>query len=258
MGSPKLSGPLPYVGSKQQLMPAIIPVVPPHRIYIEPFVGGGALFFTKPPAPVSIINDADKALAQFYRDFSCKKLEECKKITSVCSFSKKAREAVRKGKGNVCEQLAARRFSIVSDVTGGMKTDECKIHPVVTKQLEKKCADYESRLKSAKILSTDFKEVVQKYDRKDAFIFMDPPYPKTTKPYKGNGVTPAEVCAVARNAKGRAIVTYNDLKEVRTACKGLYIKSVPSKHRSKRVTKGKVGTRELLISNFRIPGSVKT
>ena len=244
---------VPYVGSKRQLLPAILPRVPEHRVYVEPFAGGAALFFTKPPAQVSVLNDKDRNLIRFYREFSCKKVQACKKESRhTCDYAEKARKKVRAGTASVCEQIAARRFSIVSDVTGGMKKDECKIHQVVTKQLEKKCPEYEARLKSAVLHSVDFKTIVEKYDAKDAFIFMDPPYPDTTLPYGAKGVTPAEVCAVARGVKGKVMVTYNDHPDVRKACsgKGLRIKVVASKHRSKRVTKGNVRTRELLITNY--------
>jgi hypothetical protein len=61
------------------------------------------------------------------------------------------------------------------------------------------------------------------------------------------------VCAVARKAKGKVLITYNDIPAVRQACRGLYIRSVPSNHRSKHVTKGSSETRELLISNFPLP-----
>ena len=243
---------LPYVGSKRQLLPSILPHIPAHRVYIEPFAGGAALFFTKPPAQSNVLNDKDRNLIRFYREFSCRKVTECKtESRRTCDYAEKARRKVREGTASVCEQIAARRFSIVSDVTGGMKKEECKIHQVVTRQLEKHCPEYEARLKKAILHSVDFKTVVDKYDAKDAFIFMDPPYPDTTKPYKGNGVTPAQVCDVARKAKGKVMVTYNDHPDVRRACKGLHIKVVASRHRSKRVTKGSVKTRELIITNYR-------
>ncbi len=40
---------------------------PEHRVYIEPFVGAGGVFFRKEPSPVEIINDKDPELAFAFR-----------------------------------------------------------------------------------------------------------------------------------------------------------------------------------------------
>lgn len=40
----------------------IINQIPPHRTYIEPFVGGGAIWRNKRPADISLLNDVDLAV----------------------------------------------------------------------------------------------------------------------------------------------------------------------------------------------------
>ena len=39
--------PLTYYGGKQQLASKIVSLIPEHRIYCEPFIGGAAVFFCK-------------------------------------------------------------------------------------------------------------------------------------------------------------------------------------------------------------------
>ncbi len=41
--------------------------MPPHRIYIEPYFGGGAVFREKQPSPVEIINDCNMNVVNFYQ-----------------------------------------------------------------------------------------------------------------------------------------------------------------------------------------------
>jgi len=245
---------MPYFGSKRQLLPKILPIIPPHKTYVEAFGGGAAVFFAKPPAERSILNDRDPFIARFYQRFSCNAVDRCKKIKNVCEFAEKARERVAEGSSDICDQIAARRFSIVSDVTGGMKKTECKIRPVVTKQLSKKCGEYEKRLRKATITSDDFRDVFRRHDGPDTFTFMDPPYPGTTQPYRGDpkSVRPADVCALAKRAKGKVLITYNDIPEVRKACKGLFVKVVPSTHRSAHVTRTSPKRKELFITNYPI------
>jgi DNA adenine methylase len=48
-----------YLGAKNNagLYQAIIALMPPHEVYIEPFFGSGAIFHRKPRSKLSIIND---------------------------------------------------------------------------------------------------------------------------------------------------------------------------------------------------------
>jgi DNA adenine methylase len=59
--------PITYWGGKQKLAPVILPLIPDHITYCEPFFGGGAIFFQKKPSEVEIINDLNKSVVNFYR-----------------------------------------------------------------------------------------------------------------------------------------------------------------------------------------------
>lgn len=59
--------PITYWGGKQQLAPKILPLIPAHVTYVEPFFGGGAVFFQKEKSEVEIINDLNRFVVNFYR-----------------------------------------------------------------------------------------------------------------------------------------------------------------------------------------------
>jgi DNA adenine methylase len=245
---------MPFLGGKRQLLPEILPILPPHRTYVEGFGGGAAVFFSKPEAARSVLNDKDSGLYKFYRGFSCKKVEKCKDIRNVCAFAIGAKKRVLRkgGSGDVCDQIAARRFSIVSDVPAGLKSRECKIQPIVTRKLDENCPKYAARLKRATVTHLDYRDVVKKYDAPDTLFFLDPPYPGTTPPtkLKPEQAPPESVCELARRVKGKVIITYMDTPRTRNACAGLYMKRVESKHAAAHVTKTSAKRFELLISNF--------
>lgn len=49
------------------LVSTILPLIPEHTTYCEPFFGGGAVFFAKPKSPVEIINDVNSFVVNFYQ-----------------------------------------------------------------------------------------------------------------------------------------------------------------------------------------------
>lgn len=66
-----LKTPVTYWGGKQMMVPHIIPRIPEHTTYCEPFFGGGAVFWSKPQSKVEIINDLNRAVINFYRQVEC-------------------------------------------------------------------------------------------------------------------------------------------------------------------------------------------
>ena len=48
-----------YPGSKWGLAKEIIPYIPDHHSYLEPYFGSGAVFFKKEPSRIETINDLD-------------------------------------------------------------------------------------------------------------------------------------------------------------------------------------------------------
>jgi hypothetical protein len=78
-GRIKVKTPLTYYGGKQQLAATILKLIPAHKIYAEPFIGGAAIYFAKEPSPCEVINDTNGELINFYevlkRDFSALKLD---------------------------------------------------------------------------------------------------------------------------------------------------------------------------------------
>ncbi len=63
----QLKSPFGYYGGKQRLAKRILTLIPNHRTYVEPFFGGGAIFFAKPPSEVEVINDTNHELINFYK-----------------------------------------------------------------------------------------------------------------------------------------------------------------------------------------------
>ncbi len=59
--------PITYYGGKQTLLKYLLPLIPAHRLYCEPFFGGGAVFFAKPKSEVEVINDINGEIVNFFK-----------------------------------------------------------------------------------------------------------------------------------------------------------------------------------------------
>src|SRR5579862_5380885 len=86
--------PITYYGGKQRLLKELLPLIPIHRLYIEPFIGGGALFFAKEPSEAEIINDLNGNVTNFYKVVQTDFNELKKRIDSTLHSRATHREAL--------------------------------------------------------------------------------------------------------------------------------------------------------------------
>lgn len=85
--------PLTYYGGKQQLASRILSMVPKHKIYCEPFFGGGAVFFAKPKSYLEVINDTNDRLITFYQQAQNNYVELKRMIQSTLTSERMYYEA---------------------------------------------------------------------------------------------------------------------------------------------------------------------
>lgn len=62
-----MNSPFRYPGGKHYARKIILPYLPGHRVYVEPFAGGGSIFFAKPTTSQNWLNDVDPELINVYR-----------------------------------------------------------------------------------------------------------------------------------------------------------------------------------------------
>jgi DNA adenine methylase len=62
-----INSPFRYAGGKFYARKLILEHIPKHNIYIEPFVGGGSIFFAKNKVKHNQLNDIDCELINVYK-----------------------------------------------------------------------------------------------------------------------------------------------------------------------------------------------
>lgn len=90
--------PYTYYGGKIGLAPRIVGLMPPHRVYIEPFGGSLAVLFAKQPCVHEIVNDLDGAIVNFWRVLR----EQPEQLERVCALTPYSRS-----EWNACEDVDA-------------------------------------------------------------------------------------------------------------------------------------------------------
>ena len=58
---------LKYPGSKWNIAGQLVGLIPPHRSYVEPYFGSGAVLFTKPPSAIETVNDLDGDVVNLFK-----------------------------------------------------------------------------------------------------------------------------------------------------------------------------------------------
>jgi DNA adenine methylase len=58
---------LKYPGAKNRIADWICEYIPKHDVYVEPYFGSGAIFFSKPPARIETINDMDGNVVNYFK-----------------------------------------------------------------------------------------------------------------------------------------------------------------------------------------------
>lgn len=178
--------PLTYYGGKQKLSKLILSHIPKHTLYCEPFFGGGAVFFSKTPSKVEVINDTNGELVNFYKVVRTQFRGLKKEIKATLHSRKQYQAAVviyrhpelfdEIKRAWAVWVLASQSFASKLNGHFGYDRTESK----TTRQIhEKQVAfvdEFSKRLELTQIECTDALRVIRSRDSKDSFFYCDPPY----------------------------------------------------------------------------------
>jgi DNA adenine methylase len=177
--------PISYYGGKQTLAKIILELMPPHRLYCEPFLGGAAIFFAKEPSTVEIINDTNGELVNFYRvvktSFGALEREIVQTLHSrrlheqawVVYQNPDMFDPVKRAWA--IWVLANSSYGCKLNGTFGYDRKGCNSKKLDNKR-ENFTAAYGERLRRAQIECCDAVRIIKSRDVPDGFFYLDPPY----------------------------------------------------------------------------------
>jgi len=245
------------VGSKYRMRDKIIPLIPPHTKYVEPFAGSSAIFFAKPKAEKNVLNDLDHGVIQ---GLNLLKKAPLDMAAYPDAKTKQQHINLYNSKAHTTGQRIAKR--ITETCSGFMSlpvTSAKKIFRGPSIQTKvRHIGMFRDKLKDVKITSQDYAKVLSSNDGPGTFFFLDPPYEKSTKSFgyaEDSGFDFDRLEKSLHGLKGKFLMTINDSPHIRQLFKAFHqrpfvaitnITTVPGKSTERKERK------ELYISNYKL------
>jgi len=211
--------------------------------YVEPFVGGGSVFFNKEPSKKEVINDFDDDLVRVYRvvkkspkelnrringDYTREDFEELKQLQPTSDIGKVVKQSL---------------LTFLSYLSTGTTFNDTKGG---TRTVDRDFQAYGDRLAHVTILNEDYKKVLRDYDSPNTFFYLDPPYEESAKTVSEyTDIDFDEMFRILSSIKGKFLMSVNNSKRIRDLFKGFNIKKATTRYNLKKRT-----VTELLISNY--------
>lgn len=271
-----LNSPFKWVGGKSRLRKFIIPMIPPHTCYVEPFAGAAWVLFGKPQSDVEIINDIDGELITFFRVVREKPEELIEsfawELVSRAEFNRLANLEPQ----SLTDVQRAHRFYYLIMAGWGGEARYPRFQTSIRdgghgnrlagalKSLRQRLTPIHHRLQTVLIENMDWQDCMERYDSPSTVMYLDPPYMGNGANYKFNMRGKDDHQAIAgqlAQAKGFWILSSYDTPEIRDLFCGYEITPIQSSSgmrtgkSERQAGKHRTINQEILITNFPPPMS---
>lgn len=182
----KLRPPIKKHGGKNYLAARIIARMPPHRVYCEPFIGGGSVLLNKPRVDREVAGDLDAGLVNLWQILAARPELITGALARVpyeeASFRAALSESARH---NAVSYLVRNRFSrgglgetfAWSERLRGGQPGDANAWDTIRAELPAIAA----RVKDVEFRCVDALQLIREVDSSTTLHYCDPPYYHTTR-----------------------------------------------------------------------------
>lgn len=180
--------PISYYGGKQRLVPEILPLIPQHTQYVEPFCGGAAVFWAKDKSAREVLNDYDLRVVNFWEVLQSNYDELAAKIQGTLHSEhqyKRAAAILKAGRVEPIDYAWAFWVQVSMSFSnklhggfahGGNQTDIGSFAKSLVSNKAKLMAALSRRLEGCEIFCRDAIGLILQKDGPDTFFYFDTPY----------------------------------------------------------------------------------
>lgn len=193
-----VKSPFAWYGGKANYADWLIERFQDHVRYVEPFGGAGHVLFAKPPSTFEVFNDLDGRIVNFFAVL--RSPESFERLQLILELSPYARQEFAEIiDASFCEdpvEYARRFFVLMRQARGGLGMSKVTSRAwAVSKRVRRKMPeavskylsaidgllDVHERLREVVIEHLPALEVIDTYDDKDTFFYLDPSYLPETR-----------------------------------------------------------------------------
>lgn len=247
---------IPWLGGKRRLSEYILPRLPPHTTYVEPFCGGAAIYFLKAPSKVEVLNDINGDLVNLYRVVQ-NHLDEFVRYFRWALVSRDEFDRLQRVRSDTLTDIQrAATFYYVRRTAFGARmaapsfgTKPSGPPTLNLLRIEEELSQAHLRLARTYVECLPWAECLARYDTPETCFYLYPPYLGT----EGYGVEfPREeysaIAAAAGDVDGKMLISINDTPDTRAVFAGLHLTELQAAY---TVAAGEqTAARELLLANF--------
>ena len=252
-----------WSGGKKEEIKLFEKHIPEYDIYIEPFIGGGSLYFNLFPNK-AVIADVHKELICFYNSIKDGHIDEIynfmvkhpndEKVYYDVRDNMKIESDLDRAKQFYYQRKTCFRGMLRYNKKGKFNIPYGRYKTCNYEDLKNK--DYEKLLKNTDIINDSFETIFEKYNDQKNFVFLDPPYDSEFTDYGYCNFGKEEHKKLAecfKNTENKCLMIIGKTDFIVELYKGYiveeYDKNYKFKIHSKRVGK-EIDTKHLVIKNY--------
>ena len=254
----------PYIGGKFNLLKILIPLIPPHEIYVEVFGGAASLLLNKPPSRIEVYNDVDGELVNLFMVVRDRPKDFVGRFRLLVYSRELYMRWLRGRPPKDPVERAVRFYYIMRCSFGGnygaswaFKRKAHKHAPDIFWSSLERIEQIAKRLKSTYIDALDFRMCIRNWDTPDTLFFCDPPYYGLDYyRHSFSAQDHRDLRKVLGETKGKWLLTYGEHPEIRRLYRGFCFQEARQLRSSNLVKDGGKRTHftNLVIANYPLKG----
>lgn len=262
-----VNSPFKWVGGKSRLRKQIISLLPKHTCYVEPFSGAAWVLFGKPPSDVEILNDIDQEVITFFRVVKEKPNELIESFEWELVSRAEFQRLASLDPTQLTDVQRAHRFYYLIMAGWGGELKYPRFQTSISdgghgnrligalETLKERIAPVHQRLKTVIIENLRWQDCIERYDRPNVVMYIDPPYPDNGVNYAYNmrgWDEHQELADRLHQSDCKWILSSYDIPKIRELYPENYVVEVQSASGMKAKKNGseRVINKEVLITNY--------